>query len=245
MFASLWSFLGWKEEEPVPVIQHESYPPVTFVGVRIPADGSPIHLLPLTTISDSSATDSFLLHVPDLRPYWLSADAWRMRDIHRFDLQKDGGIPISHHLQQTKDFKTLLILSRFLSWEQRLHLQQRHLLPQQRFFVRQYNQYHCCLGAYYVFYSFAGEDLPINKFVPRWIEDNNHPDLPHYYRGDVFLVKISPDEFGQDGRAAYEDIDPLFLKFLKDSAARSKAPRPLLYVPLEERLGGPSTSQYK
>ncbi|PKK46983.1 hypothetical protein CI102_7911, partial [Trichoderma harzianum] len=168
MFASMWSFLGWKEEEPV----IQSYPPVTIVGARIPADGTPAHLLPLTTISDSSAPDSFLLHVPDLRSYWMSEQAWRLRDLHRFHLQKDGC----------------------------------------RFFVQQHNTYHYCLGTYYVFCSFAVDDLPVNKFVPRWIEEDAHS--PYRYFGDVFVVKISPDEVGQDGRAVYEDVDPLFLDFL-------------------------------
>ncbi|KKP04499.1 hypothetical protein THAR02_03384 [Trichoderma harzianum] len=234
MFASVRSLLGWKEEEPV----IQSYPPVTIVGVRIPADGSPAHLLPLTTISDSSAPDSFLLHVPDLRSYWISEQAWRLRDIHRFDLQKDGRVPLSQHLQQTDDLKNLLRQPQRLSREQMLHLRQRHLLPQQRFFAQQHNHYHYCLGAYYVFYSFAVDDLPVNKFVPRWIEENNDAHIPHRYFGDVFIVKISPDEVGQDGRAAYEDVDPLFLDFLVDDAACSKTLIPLLHLREEQKMIG-------
>ncbi|KAJ4858943.1 hypothetical protein T069G_07210 [Trichoderma breve] len=226
MFASIWSYLGWKEEEPV----IQNYPPVTFVGVRIPADGTPAHLLSLTTTSDSSATDSFLLHVPDLRSYWNSKEAWRLRDIHRFDLQKDGRVPLSQHRQQTDDLKSLLRAPQCLSREQLLHLRQRHLLPQQRFFVPQHDGYHYCLGTYYVFYSFAVDDLPINKFVPLWIEENNDPLIPHRYFGDVFVVKISPDEVGQDGRAAYEDVHPFFLDFLVDNAAYSKPLIPLLHL---------------
>ncbi|PTB56688.1 hypothetical protein M431DRAFT_506452 [Trichoderma harzianum CBS 226.95] len=223
MFASMWSFLGWKEEEPV----IQSYPPVTIVGARIPADGTPAHLLPLTTISDSSAPDSFLLHVPDLRSYWMSEQAWRLRDLHRFHLQKDGCVPLSQHCMQTDDFKSLLCMSQRLSREQILHLRQRYLLPQQRFFVQQHNTYHYCLGTYYVFCSFAVDDLPVNKFVPRWIEEDAHS--PYRYFGDVFVVKISPDEVGQDGRAVYEDVDPLFLDFLVDDAACSKTLIPLLH----------------
>ncbi|KAL7953555.1 hypothetical protein V8C34DRAFT_296692 [Trichoderma compactum] len=236
MFASIKSFLGWREEEPV----IQSDPPVTIVGVRIPADGTPAHLLPLTTISDSSAPDSFLLHVPDLRSHWISKQAWRLRDLHRFDLQKDGRVPLSQHLQQTDDLKKLLLQPQRLSREQMLHLRQRHLLPQQRFFVQQLNHHRYCLGAYYVFYSFAVDDLPINKFVPSWIEENNHAHFPHRYFGDVFVVKISPDEVGQDGRAAYEDVDPLFLDFLDDDAACSKTLIPLLHLREEQKMiGGP------
>ncbi|KAM6477909.1 hypothetical protein HDV62DRAFT_199055 [Trichoderma sp. SZMC 28011] len=224
MFASIWSYLGWKEEEPV----IQNYPPVTIVGARIPADGSPAHLLPLTTISDSSATDSFLLHVPDLRSYWGSKEAWRLRDLHRFYLQKDGCVPLSQHRKQTDDFKSFLCSSQRLSREQILHLRQRYILPQQRFLVQQHNTYHYCLGTYYVFYSFAVDDLPVNKFVPRWIEEDINPHSPYRYFGDVFVVKISPDEVGQDGRATYEDVDPLFLDFLVDDAACSKTLIPLL-----------------
>ncbi|QYT01234.1 hypothetical protein H0G86_008280 [Trichoderma simmonsii] len=202
MFASIWSYLGWKEEEPV----IQSYPPVTIVGARIPADGTPAHLLPLTTTSVSSATDNFLLHVPDLRSYWISEQAWRLRDLHRFDLQKDGRVPLSQHLQQTEDLKSL------------------------RFFVQQHDTYRYCLGTYYVFYSFAVDDLPINKFVPRWIEEEIDAHSSLCYFGDVFIVKISPGEVGQDGRAAYEDVDPMFLDFLVDDAACSKTLIPLLHV---------------
>jgi hypothetical protein len=54
MSALIWSLLGWKEESlPVP-------PPVTITGVRILADGTPAHLLSLTTKSDFKATDGFL-----------------------------------------------------------------------------------------------------------------------------------------------------------------------------------------
>ncbi|KAK3933743.1 hypothetical protein QBC46DRAFT_275181 [Diplogelasinospora grovesii] len=97
MLASIWPFLGWREE-PSP-----SPPPVTVTGVRIPADGTPAHLLSLTTISDSRATDSFLFHVPDLRRHWNTEKAWEYRDLHRLDLQQDYHIQRSHHLQQRHD----------------------------------------------------------------------------------------------------------------------------------------------
>ncbi|KAK4067729.1 hypothetical protein Trihar35433_6289 [Trichoderma harzianum] len=234
MFASIWSYLGWREEEPV----IQNYPPVTIVGVRIPADGTPAHLLPLTTTSVSSATDNFLLHIPDLRSYWVSEQAWRLRDLHRFDLQKDGRVPLSQHQQQTDDLKSLVRMGQCLSREQILHLRQRYLLPQQRFFVQQHNTYRYCLGTYYVFYSFAVDDLPINKFVPRWIEEEIDAHSSLCYFGDVFIVKISPGEVGQDGRAAYEDVDPMFLDFLVDDAACSKTLIPLLHIREEQEMIG-------
>jgi hypothetical protein len=112
MFALIWSFFIWKEE-PLP-----SPPPVTITGVRIPADGTPAHLLSLTTTSESGATDSFLFHVPDLRQYWNTVRAWDYRDLHRLDLQQQ------HHLQQKH-------LQQQHHFQQRLHLLQRLHLPQQ------------------------------------------------------------------------------------------------------------------
>ncbi|KAL7943508.1 hypothetical protein V8C42DRAFT_109111 [Trichoderma barbatum] len=208
MYTSIWSFFGSREEqEPL-----QRPPPVTFVGVRIPADGTPAHRLLLTTMSDELATDSFLFHVPDLRSYWTSETAWRQRDIDRIDLLQDNHIPPSHHLRQKDDLRKLLRLSG-LDHKQMLHLRQRYLVPQQYRVVQQ--QYHSCTGTYYVFYSFDGDNLPRNKFVPPWIGDT--PDsLSHYYCGDVFLVKTSPHENRENGWAVYEDIVPHFLDLLAE-----------------------------
>ena len=62
MFAAIHSILGWKKEKEVPV---PSPPSVTITGVRIPADGTPAHLLSLTTTTDAEqGTDGFLSHIP-------------------------------------------------------------------------------------------------------------------------------------------------------------------------------------
>lgn len=82
MLASIWSFLGWKEEPQL------TPPPVTITGVRIPADGTPAHLLSLTTTSASGNVDSFLFHVPDLRQFWKTEQAWRYRDLQRLELEQ-------------------------------------------------------------------------------------------------------------------------------------------------------------
>ncbi|KAF2468686.1 uncharacterized protein BDR25DRAFT_230630 [Lindgomyces ingoldianus] len=154
MFSTIWSLLGWKEELP------PSPPTVTITGVRIPSDGTPAHLLSLTTISDSKATDGFLFHVPDLRRYWNSEQAWRQTQYHT--------------------------------------LQHQHL---------------SCVGAYYVFYSFDLDSLPRNMFVPAWVSEIS--DGVHFsFHGDVFLVKMSPHEYGENRWAVYEDITPLFLDLL-------------------------------
>ncbi|KAL7937619.1 hypothetical protein V8C35DRAFT_184504 [Trichoderma chlorosporum] len=213
MFTSMWSLFGQRDEPPQP--PPPPPPPVTFVGVRIPVDGSPAHLLPLTTISDSSATSAFLLHVPDLRSYWTSEDAWRLRDLHRLDLLQENHIPLSHHLRQKDDLQEVLRNFGRLSREKLLHLRQRYTAPQRYMVLKQ--QHHACVGAYYVMYSFAstiaGYHLEINKHVPRWISDDNDT-IPHNYFGDVFLVKVRSHEVEEDGRAAYEDIIPEFLDLL-------------------------------
>ena len=207
MFASIWSLLGWKEEpRPGP-------PPVTITGVRIPADGTPAHLLSLTTIGDPKATDSFLFHVPDLRRYWNTEQAWRRRDLLRLDLLQHDDIPRSHHLQQNHDLKQLLRPWQHHSREQLFRLKQRYLLDQKYHVLQQ--QHLSCVGAYYVFYSFDLDDLPKNMFVPAWVNDMG--DGVHYpYYGDVFLVKMAPHEYGENRWAVYEDIIPLFLDLLAE-----------------------------
>jgi hypothetical protein len=210
MFAPIWSFLGWKEELP------PSPPPVTITGVRIPADGTPAHLIPLTTISASGATDEFLFHIPDLRHYWNTDRAWEYRDLHRLDLQQDHHVPQQHFLQQKHHLQQLLRIPQRFNRQQRFHLQQRYLLKQQYFVLPQH--YSSCAGAYYMFFSFAGDDLPKNSSLPAWIrnigdiEDGIHRQYP----GDVFLVKMAPHEYGENGWAAYEDIVPDFLDCLNE-----------------------------
>ena len=203
MLPSIWSFLGWKEE-PSP-----SPPPVTITGVRIPADGTPAHLLSLTTISDSRATDSFLFHVPDLRRYWHTERAWDYRDLHRLDLLE------YHHVQQQRHvplehLRQMLSLQRQHNHQQQHHLRQRYLLNQRYHLLQQCHS--SFMGTYYVFYSFATDDLPKNSSVPTWISDKPNG----YYYGDVFLVKMAPHEYGEYGWAAYEDIVPEFLDLLRE-----------------------------
>lgn len=203
MLASVWSFFGLAEEPNPP-------PPVTVTGVRIPADGTPAHLLSLTTISDTKATDSFLFHVPDLRRYWNSGEAWEYRDLLRLDLHQHF-IP-SYHRQQNLDVQRLLLtLPVRPTRQQLLHFRQRHRLPQQYHAIQQ--QHSSCTGAYYVFHSFAVDYLPKNLFVPAWISDIGDRDYRQYC-GDVFIVKMARHERGEYGWAAYEDMVPQFLDLL-------------------------------
>ena len=74
------------------------------------------------------------------------------------------------------------------------------------------------MGTYYVFYSFAVDDLPKNSSVPTWISDVGGGK--HYY-GDVFLVKMAPHEYGEYGWAAYDDIAPEFLDLLIEGPSSS------------------------
>ena len=72
------------------------------------------------------------------------------------------------------------------------------------------------MGTYYVFYSFALDDLPKNSSVPTWISGDISDDFHRCYYGDVFLVKVAPHEYEEYGWAAYEDIVPEFLDLLKE-----------------------------
>lgn len=85
MLASIWSFFGWKKEK---TNRELTPPPVTITGIRIPADGTPAHLLSLTTISVSKNVDSFLFHFPDLRQFWKTERAWRYRNVQRFEFEQ-------------------------------------------------------------------------------------------------------------------------------------------------------------
>jgi hypothetical protein len=72
------------------------------------------------------------------------------------------------------------------------------------------------MGTYYVFYSFAIDDLPKNSSVPTWISGDISDDFHRNYYGDVFLVKMAPHEYGEYDWAAYENIVPEFLDLLRE-----------------------------
>jgi hypothetical protein len=210
MLAPLWSFLGWKKELP------PSPPSVTVTGVRIPADGTPAHLVSLTTISALGAMDQFLFHIPDVRHYWNTDLAWECRDLHRLDLQQDHRIPQQHFLQQKHHLQQLLSTPHRFNSQQHTHLRQRYLLKQQYFVLPQH--FSSCTGAYYMFFSFAGEYLPENLSLPAWVRDiGDFEDGTHrLYFGDIFFVKMAPHEHDENGWAAYEDIVPNFLNCLNE-----------------------------
>lgn len=205
------SLLGWREESEPPLC-----PPAAIItGLRIPADGSRAHLLPLSTIGDSSATDSFLIHVPDLRPYWKIDKAWELRDIHKLTLQQHDKVEAAHYSRLLYDIRKLLIF-RGLGRQEQLHLRQRYLRDDERCLLQE--SYSSLVGVYYIFYSFAVDDLPQNMSVPTWVSrKGDHGN--HAYFGDVFVVKLAACENGEDGRAIYEDILPAFLDLLDEGPA--------------------------
>ena len=209
MLASIRSILGWKEQPSV-----ISPPSVTITGVRIPADGSPAHLLSLTTINNTKGTDSFLYHVPDLRSYWKTEQAWECKDIRRLDLQQDHHVPQHHYLQQKHDLQRLLQSYSYHTPQKLLHLRQRYLHRQHTYILQQ--QHYSCVGAYWLFYSFAADDLPKNSYLPTWILDygDYNNAFPYEYSGDVFIVKMARLETEEHGWAVYEDIVPEFLHLL-------------------------------
>jgi hypothetical protein len=187
--------------------------PVTITGVRIPADGTPAHLVQLETMSAADARDGFLFHVPDLRQYWTKL-AWDERDLCRLDLQQDvyaNCTPLSHHLQQKDHLKELLYSRGHIDRQRHYHLSQRYLLHQRYHFLPQ--PFYSCTGTYYVMFCFLSNELPLNPFVPTWIKELENGCCLLYY-GDVFVVKMAPQEHGKHDWASYADITPQFLDLL-------------------------------
>jgi hypothetical protein len=215
MLGSFQSLLGWgKEPPPAP-----TPPAVAITGIRIPADGTPAHLVELTTTPDAKGMDSFLFHVPHLRKYWPTELAWESRDLCRLDLlEHHRHVPISQVLRQRRHLQRLL--QRPISQKNRTYLSQRHLLE------HQYHTLHAhqssCAGSYYVYHSYSTENV-LNLSVPTWISEPEGSRLGQY-RGDVFIVKMAPEEVGAQGWALYDNVSPAFLELLVE-APRDSTPR--------------------
>ncbi len=90
MWDSLRSLAGQRSESAAAPLPS----PVTITGIRFPADGSKPHLLSLTTTTHgvSDGPDCCWGHVPDLREFWKTEQAWQWRDIETFRLE---GQPLS------------------------------------------------------------------------------------------------------------------------------------------------------
>ncbi|KAH7126692.1 hypothetical protein B0J11DRAFT_283162 [Dendryphion nanum] len=184
-------------------------PPTNIIGIRIPANNTPAHLVALTTTSASGATDDFLVHIPDVRRFWAPENAWQMRDLYSLDLRDAS--QAEAQLQRQRQRQPL-------KWDPHANLtllqrqRKKFVASQQYYALSPYQE--ACVGRYYVFWSFALDDLPQNLAVPKWMVE----EPQHSYWGDVFLVKVRDGEGeGGDGvRAVYEDVDPGFLEVLRD-----------------------------
>ena len=60
--------------------------------VRIPADGSPPHLIKVNTIESNDNVDCCMFHIPDFRPYWGKEEGFQWRDIFRMEV-RDQSLP--------------------------------------------------------------------------------------------------------------------------------------------------------
>jgi hypothetical protein len=89
--------------------------------------------------------------------------------------------------------------------------QYHHLLPQ---------KYAAYVGAYYVYSSFALDDLLLNSHVPAWLNKKCCGDGYQHW-GNVFVLKMSPQEHGPCGWAAYEDVPPEFLNIMAEGPSKS------------------------
>jgi hypothetical protein len=176
--------------------------------------------LHLTTTNDCGNLN-FLYRVPDTHRYWPGEESWAHRDLNRLDCQLNEKVTRLRNLQQKEHCDQEPAKRRNSSseeqhevWQQQRQLfvdQQHHLLPQ---------RYSSCIGAYYVYYSFDVDHLPLNAFVPDWIGKIGDKNQQRYW-GDVFVVKMGPQEYGPYGWAAYEDITPEFLELLEAGPLKS------------------------
>ncbi|KAB5566955.1 hypothetical protein GE09DRAFT_751216 [Coniochaeta sp. 2T2.1] len=83
MLSRLFSLFTTQTSSPAP------FPlPMTITGIRFPADGSAPHHLPLTTTTDGVKDSSAAPwgHIPDLRAFWRTPQAWAWRDFETFRL---------------------------------------------------------------------------------------------------------------------------------------------------------------
>jgi hypothetical protein len=219
----LWRKLGWLWPKPTPPPEP---PSVTVSGVRIPGNGSSPHLLRLETVKSPGAwgTDCFLFHIPDLHHYWQPKIGWQNRDTHRFTLELKRETAEARHRQLLEDLKQQreLYKSGYTAPQMEpLHLGQRQRqLSGEQFHHLIHHRYAACVGPFYVFYSWALNDLPENVHVPAWV-CNVDVHVPRRHFGDVFIVKMSPQEHAPNGWAIYEDIGPDFLKLLQDGPLES------------------------
>jgi hypothetical protein len=61
------------------------------------------------------------------------------------------------------------------------------------------------------------DDLPQNEHAPSWIRDASDGS----FYGDVFLVKLAPQEKDDNGWAVYEDVSSAFLEVLANGPLES------------------------
>ena len=61
--------------------------PANLKVLRIPADGSPPHLVELNTINTNDNVDCFHEHIPDFRPYWGDKEGFRWRDVVQMEVR--------------------------------------------------------------------------------------------------------------------------------------------------------------
>lgn len=61
--------------------------------LRIPADGSPPHLVQLNTIESDDNIDCCQRHIPDFRPYWGDGEGFQWRDIIGMEVRDQQAAP--------------------------------------------------------------------------------------------------------------------------------------------------------
>jgi hypothetical protein len=219
----LLKWLCWPETPPAP----PSPPSIALTCVRIPANGSPPHLVRLKTINEPHMTNTFLHRIPDLRSFWRPEHAWERQEVQRLDIQLARRVAACRYLQQKERLRQefeLLKYQPFTSLDTALcHFRQRQRILDEL----QYNhvvshRHSSCVGTYDISHSWTLDHLPENLSVPKWISKTGDRQWEHNrYCRDGFIVRMSAQEFGPFGWAEYEDMTSGFLDLMRTGPLES------------------------
>jgi hypothetical protein len=137
-----------------------SPPSITLTCVRIPANGSPPHLVRLKTINEPQMTNTFLHRIPDLLLFWRPEIAWKWQDAQRLDIQLASRVAASRYLQQKERPRQELELIKYqrsTSFDTAIcHLRQRQRILEDLQYTHVVSHRHSCMRWYLLHITLLG-----------------------------------------------------------------------------------------